>query len=511
MRARSDVRACRLVPNGCASVAVVLLSALLATPAEANAGALMIELMAVPIWASLLAIIPLEALLARKWIGCRWNKAIIASAAANLASTVVGIPLTLVYVGPIGPLLPVVALVLLVPMYFVSVGVEYLVLGSIVRWESRARVSKWAWRANLVSYSLLALVPLSILVKLGVEHQLALRSEAYRPVESVSADRLWELALERGARRGLPMGARLGESDHPRSADEAWHPIEPAIIVGQAAETERFWLEALSTNDRAKPASAPDTGRTGSYEEALPVHSLARLYYSRSRLREAKPLFERLVRARDARIRAGEGARRFPAYPLELASILVASGDSGSAVGFLEHVLEREASVSPRPDQDLLQEVMVHLGDLCWQRRQLDQADSLYVRASRLPGASFWHGPPWSPTSPALGRVLALRRSRQQFQQAAHLLSEQIGEPRYDVWDLPDSSRFGDLFLTLGLLYLDQCQWPQAEHYLKSAIRWSELRGEAASAYSALLAARGERAGAARWKARADRVNRGHD
>ncbi len=70
--------------------------ALLVVPANAyaDAGVPMLALMAVPMWASLLVIIPLEALVATRGLGTSWGRSLKVAAVANLGSTVVGVPLT---------------------------------------------------------------------------------------------------------------------------------------------------------------------------------------------------------------------------------------------------------------------------------------------------------------------------------------------------------------------------------------------------------------------------------
>src|SRR5262245_58063297 len=77
-----------------ASCSAALLLAVSGSPARADVGVPMLLVMGVPMWASLIVIIPLEAWVARRVLNGDWPRSLRISAAANLVSTVVGVPLT---------------------------------------------------------------------------------------------------------------------------------------------------------------------------------------------------------------------------------------------------------------------------------------------------------------------------------------------------------------------------------------------------------------------------------
>jgi len=82
------------------------------------------------------------------------------------------------------------------------------------------------------------------------------------------------------------------------------------------------------------------------------AYSLANLYFAHARYAEARPLFERLVRRRDALLDRGS-ENPFPAYPLNLAVAYERTGDTLRAEQFYRHVVEREGRLR-RGDRDAL-------------------------------------------------------------------------------------------------------------------------------------------------------------
>ena len=95
LMAESPTSACSVSSSATTSAACVACLILLQPDvAHADTGVPMLALMAVPTWVSLLVIIPLEALIARKLIRSGWLDSLKLSSIANLISTVVGVPLT---------------------------------------------------------------------------------------------------------------------------------------------------------------------------------------------------------------------------------------------------------------------------------------------------------------------------------------------------------------------------------------------------------------------------------
>ena len=137
-------------------------------------------------WLAFLPVVAIEALVAMKMLQLRLRRALVVTAAANAVSTLVGIPVTWfvllgiewmpyfigipddtrwqtaiavttqwAWISPFGNLgitIPMAAIVLCVPFYFVSVWVEYLVARRMVANDFR-QVRRFSWWANFWSYS----------------------------------------------------------------------------------------------------------------------------------------------------------------------------------------------------------------------------------------------------------------------------------------------------------------------------------------------------------------------
>ena len=166
----------------------------------ADAGLPMIGLWWPAMLILLAPVIVIEGLLCKKWLGLTTRQAIESNAVSNLASTIVGVPLAWAimvgleigtYSSPIqhwnspvatavlfilqaawlGPIvgdnawmIPAATLVILVPFFFASYFVEYLVIRSMVdKFESRGprlaacRVRVAVRNANLVTYGIMFL------------------------------------------------------------------------------------------------------------------------------------------------------------------------------------------------------------------------------------------------------------------------------------------------------------------------------------------------------------------
>ncbi len=145
-------------------------------------------------WVLYIPIALVEAAVARRHLGLSWRRALKVATAANLVSTLVGIPLTwgvgVLAESFIGPVLPfpihpssttsqviesivmapwlgsnveswmvtLAALSLCVPFFFVSVWAEYLVANWLLHDIEEAGVKGWAWRANGASYGAIAVL-----------------------------------------------------------------------------------------------------------------------------------------------------------------------------------------------------------------------------------------------------------------------------------------------------------------------------------------------------------------
>ena len=177
---------------------ITLLTTLAATlsawPARADAGLPMLVLMWPAFGVLFVPIVCVEAFVAMRQLGATWRQSLMASLLANIISTAVGIPATwgalvLVEMGGVAAggwragigslggrvlavtveapwlypyeddlwwMVPIAAAVLLVPFFFVSVGLESLIFK---RWMKVdwATARRWSWRANLITYGFMML------------------------------------------------------------------------------------------------------------------------------------------------------------------------------------------------------------------------------------------------------------------------------------------------------------------------------------------------------------------
>ncbi len=176
---------------------LLLVLAGLALPAPADAGVPMLAVMWPPAWLLLLLIIPVEGYFARRILLLDWRSALRLSLRANLASTLIGIPLTwlvllLVEFGTgylidvlnvdqanvppdvqravaitllapwLGPgdglsawIVPAAAAYLCIPFFFASVLIENRVALRRLGPLETPLVRKWSWYANGFSYSII--------------------------------------------------------------------------------------------------------------------------------------------------------------------------------------------------------------------------------------------------------------------------------------------------------------------------------------------------------------------
>lgn len=169
--------------------------------AYANAGVPMLALVWPGMWIALLPVIAIESVVLVRVASVLPRRAVLVTAVANATSTFLGIPLTWAALfglqaivpggGGAGPdvgtfagklfavtvqapwliphesdlywMIPAASLVLLVPFFFMSWGVELLVARLMLRAQDRQPVDLAVLRGNLLSYGLLAGVVLAVL------------------------------------------------------------------------------------------------------------------------------------------------------------------------------------------------------------------------------------------------------------------------------------------------------------------------------------------------------------
>jgi hypothetical protein len=186
-----------------ATVCVVMVPSV----ALANAGVPMIAIVYPGMGIALLPVIILEVMVLRRLLDTAPGRTAVTVTVSNLVSTVLGVPLTWVALvllqaltggGGAGPsfdtllgkilavtwqapwmmpyeadmywMMPVAALVLLVPFFCVSWLIEYHVSRLILRTIDRVELRRAVLKANLVSYALLAALTLAVLAARIYEH-----------------------------------------------------------------------------------------------------------------------------------------------------------------------------------------------------------------------------------------------------------------------------------------------------------------------------------------------------
>jgi hypothetical protein len=178
------------------ALALVLVSA---PPAFANGGVPMLFETFPQMLVALLPIIALESCLVARRLGMRFRQTLVPVGAGNALSTFVGIPITWAVLAMVESLvgaqsysvdtplqkitvviaqapwlsyyrfdlywmIPAAALVLLVPFFFVSWGVEYWLVRRMLREAAPGAVNRAVRNANLASYAGLALIALAQLL-----------------------------------------------------------------------------------------------------------------------------------------------------------------------------------------------------------------------------------------------------------------------------------------------------------------------------------------------------------
>jgi hypothetical protein len=144
-----------------ARIGLVLLS--LIDPVRRSTGVPLLSVfMAFPwTWAVLFAVVLVEAFMARRILGVTPGRALTISAAANLISTLLALPIALPVIVPNLSTLPFVVALFLIPAFFVSVFAQRFVAYCFVPRDQRDAVRRWSWQANIRSYEGLLLLLLA--------------------------------------------------------------------------------------------------------------------------------------------------------------------------------------------------------------------------------------------------------------------------------------------------------------------------------------------------------------
>ena len=187
-------------------IATALGSGLLVGTAWADSGLPMLFLMWPAFGVLFIPIVLVEGYFGVRQLGSGWGRSLVASLLANLLSTVVGVPLTwgilvLAQMGVGGGrawglsspgarvlavtvqapwlipyeedlywMVPIAAIVLLIPFFFMSVAIEGLVFAGWMKVDRKAG-ARWAWTANLATYASMALCAIAYGVWAYISHK----------------------------------------------------------------------------------------------------------------------------------------------------------------------------------------------------------------------------------------------------------------------------------------------------------------------------------------------------
>ena len=165
----------------------------------ADAGIPMLAVVWPLAWLTFIPVVLVESAVALKGLGLGYRRSLVVTAAANAASTLVGIPVTWFacvvieimlgggtwqaidtpaqkmlavfsqaawlcpYEHDLSWMIPAAAIILCVPFYLVSVWIEYAVVRRMVAYPPH-QVRRFCWLANLASYSLIIIFWVGLLV-----------------------------------------------------------------------------------------------------------------------------------------------------------------------------------------------------------------------------------------------------------------------------------------------------------------------------------------------------------
>jgi hypothetical protein len=185
--------------------AIILLA--FSSVASADAGVPMLYLIWPGSWVLFVPIVVVEAIVARRLLDLAVGRSLALSAVANAASTLVGIPATwgalllveilatsggeaygldtvprkilaftvqapwlIPYESDLGWLIPSAAIFLCIPFFFASVLIERFMARRMAPTCPPGAVSRWSWRANLLSYSLILTLLFVLLAEALLSH-----------------------------------------------------------------------------------------------------------------------------------------------------------------------------------------------------------------------------------------------------------------------------------------------------------------------------------------------------
>lgn len=519
---------------------LILLALISPPPCLANAGVPMMALMAVPMWGLLIVIVPFEAFLAEKILSLPRLQAHKLSATANAVSTIAGVPLTwgalvgcemLVSQTPLmkvqwdGPgkfifflitapwlwpfgsdmywMAPGAALLLLVPFFFASFWTEYFTGKMLFRDEDPKKIKLWAWKANCISYAFMFFITTIWLTVNIVNHQTRANNDEHRNVDQVSAERLWELAMQKPTsqrfHRDVPGHKERYKGRIHRPMEHYYWDARYELENGHQDKAEKILRDGLAVIDSADYQSKTSID-TKAGDSLNVTNELASLYFKQGRFADAIPVYERLVRLEDERLPSlVNDSFVISHYPEELAIAYQKVNKPQQAEKFYKHALSQKAKFAPKDDRRAL---LIAYADFCNKQGRTEEAEKLYLTAAA--NRKDHNYPDDQNPQMILAKFLA---EKKQFSRAEEILLAEIQyQQAHDEFGEFPSDRFiAPMALQLGKLYLEQGKLEKAEHYIKLSMRGTKL-SDSAMSYSQLLKKKGEVEQAKAWQKRSENV-----
>ena len=509
-------------------------------PCFANVGVPMMALMAVPMWGLLLIIVPLEAYLAEKILSLPRMQSQKLSVTANAVSTIAGVPLTwgilvgcemlasqiplmkmswdgsgkFIFFLMTAPWLwpfesdmywmaPGAALLLLIPFFFASFWIEYFTGKMLFRDEDPAKMKLWAWKANCISYAFMFFIATIWLTFNIVNHESRANNDEHRNVDQVSADRLWELAMQRSTsqrfHREVPGHKERYTGKMQRPMEHYYWDSRYEMENGHPDKAEKILRDGLAVIDSADYQSKNSLDdRAG---DALNVTDrLADLYFKQGRFAEAIPVYERLVRLEDERLPSlVNDTFVISRYPEELAIAYQKVNKPQEAEKFYKHALSQKAKFAPKDD---CRSLLIAYADFCNKQGRTKAAEELYLTAAA--NRKEHNYPDDQNPQMILAKFLA---EQKQFSRAEEILLAEIEYRReHDmVGEFPNDNFIAPMALQLAMVYSEQGKLDKAEHYIKLSMRGRKL-SDSALAYSQLLQKKGDSEQAKVWQKRSENV-----
>ncbi len=504
----------------------------------------MLAVMAVPMWGLLLLIIPLEAYLAKRILSLNTARSFKLSVIANAGSTLLGVPLTWVVLagveigltlvpninrtlfqggfltmlitspwlypieGALYWMIPAAAIVLLIPFFFASVWSEYLTGKMFFRDLDKLQLKRWAWRANYTSYALMLVISCGCLFASLYAHNREMISDEHRNVDTVSEERLWQIAdtkLLNYARQMAESKGRLQFSIGPteeqqNGKDQVYWKAREQEEAGHLKEAEKLLREGLAKIDSEEYQKS--TSQSQKHTDGTNViEHLADLLYREKRYAESIPLYERVMKLEDAEAQNPQRSKYFSVdYPSKLPISYENTNQLEKAENFFQVSLQQAKSDTDSGDVELTKRTLAY-ADYCNRHEKYKLADELYTEAAIRKNEYDSYN-----KQKALLSLAEFLISRHEYKRAEKILNDGIALAQKHNFhsEFGNDADIAPMSLQLAKCYNETNQLDLAEHHIKVALRGYKNISEAAETYAKLFKARGNISQSKLWESRAN-------